>query len=102
MKKENYRVDAFNTGAEALACFKEGIYDIAVLDFKMPNMDGFEVYEKMHLIDPNMRVLFISGDHSHYRENISAHPELNAKHFLNKPTSLNDLIKRIKEILLAA
>jgi len=82
-----------------LANFKVGVYDLAILDYKMPDMDGFELYKRMRLVDRNMRVLFISGDHSHFKENELAHPELKPNHFLNKPTSLKVINERIKEIL---
>jgi DNA-binding response OmpR family regulator len=95
----DFRVDTYNTADEALKNFRVGVYDLAILDFKMPDMNGFDLYEKMHLIDSKMRVLFISGDHAHYQEHIREHPELSPKHFLNKPTGLHALLQRAKELL---
>ncbi|HKU50503.1 MAG TPA: response regulator [Nitrososphaera sp.] len=100
LTRSNFRVTAFNSSSEALVDFKEGSYDLAIMDFKMPTINGFELYEKMHLIDKRMKVLFISGDHAHYREKMLSHPELETSHFMDKPASLDTLVKRIREILL--
>ncbi len=95
----NFQVDTYNTADAALKNFRAGVYDLAILDFKMPDINGFDLYEKMHLIDNKMRVLFISGDHAHYQEHIREHPELSSRHFLNKPTGLRVLIQRTKELM---
>ena len=43
MKQEKYDVDHMADGASALAALESGVYDIAVLDVMMPEMNGFEV-----------------------------------------------------------
>lgn len=65
----------------------------------MSDMDGFELYDRMHKLDPNLKVIFVSGDHNHYQAGKLAHSEIDSKNFLNKPTSLAELLKRIKHIL---
>lgn len=67
----------------------------------MPGADGFKLYEEMHAIDPNIRFLFISGDHSHFNEQKLKHIEISSIHYLDKPTSLRTLVERVKAILAA-
>ena len=43
LKQEKYDVDHMADGASALAALESGVYDIAVLDVMMPEMNGFEV-----------------------------------------------------------
>jgi DNA-binding response OmpR family regulator len=42
LTSNGYEVDAFNDPAEALSNFKSGIYDLLLLNVKMPKMNGFE------------------------------------------------------------
>ena len=47
LKREKYDVDHVADGVSALAALKSDIYDIAVLDVMMPEMNGFEVAHKV-------------------------------------------------------
>jgi CheY-like chemotaxis protein len=42
-----FEVDSFTDPEEALSSFKPNFYYLVILDIKMPNMDGFEIYEKI-------------------------------------------------------
>jgi DNA-binding response OmpR family regulator len=42
-----FQVDAFNDPELALSSFKPGLYDLVLLDFRMPKMYGHELYEEM-------------------------------------------------------
>jgi DNA-binding response OmpR family regulator len=99
LELNHFQVDTYNTSHEAIRNFRAGIYDLAVLDFKMPELDGFTLYEKMYKIDKKIRVLFISGDHNSYEAKKSTHPELGSLHYLSKPTKLTELVDRIRQIL---
>jgi DNA-binding response OmpR family regulator len=52
---EGFEIDSFNDPHTALSNFSAGIYDIALIDFKMPKMDGFDLYRKLKNIDDNDR-----------------------------------------------
>jgi PleD family two-component response regulator len=43
-----FKVDSFIDPESALQYFKSGLYDLAILDIKMPKMDGFELYQKRY------------------------------------------------------
>jgi DNA-binding response OmpR family regulator len=85
----------------ALSRFSAGAYDLALLDIKMPEMDGFELFRKLRKIDDKLKVCFLTAaELSHYRETGSdIMDELGKDHFVAKPVNNIDLIDRLKVIL---
>ena len=51
LESKGYKVDAFNDPDEALANFKMGMYNLLLLDIKMPKMNGFQLYEELEKMD---------------------------------------------------
>ena len=94
-----FNVDAFTDSNMALENFKSRTYDLAIFDFKMKNMDGFRLYESVHKIDNDIKVLFLSGDSNHYAEQMRAFPKLHSSQFLHKPVSMKELIKQVNAVL---
>ena len=68
--------------------------DLIILDLHMPNMNGFELYEKFKNSHPDLPVIFLSGDPS--EESIIKGLNLGADDFIVKPVSLRELVARIK------
>ncbi|HEY6882989.1 MAG TPA: response regulator, partial [Nitrososphaeraceae archaeon] len=56
LEENGYAVDSFDNPILALNDFKAGLYDLALLDIKMPEMDGFKLYEEMRKIDNEFKV----------------------------------------------
>lgn len=53
----------------ALTGFKFGMYDLALLDIKMPKMDGFQLYRKLKKMDNKLKVCFsTAADLAYYKE----------------------------------
>jgi two-component system, OmpR family, response regulator ChvI len=61
LEQGGYNVDVFNDPLVALSNFKPNVYDLLILDIKMPNMTGFELYRKLRQIDPNVKACFITA-----------------------------------------
>jgi two-component system, OmpR family, response regulator ChvI len=55
-----FAVDAFNDPLLALSSFKIGLYRKAILDIKMPKMNGFELGSELKKIDNKIKISFIS------------------------------------------
>jgi DNA-binding response OmpR family regulator len=70
LEDNGFVVDAFDNPLKALSNFKAGLYDLLLLDIKMPEMNGFEAYQQMKEIDKKVKVCFITASEMHYYEEI--------------------------------
>jgi two-component system response regulator ChvI len=95
------QVEAFHNPVLALSRFKAGAYDLALLDIKMPEINGFELYRKIREIDNKLKICFLTAaELGHYRETGSnIMDELGKDYFVAKPVNTIDLIDRIEVIL---
>ena len=91
-----FDVDAFTDPEQALSCFKPDLYDLVLVDIKMPTMDGIVLYERLKIVEPDAKVCFLTAGKM-YREEIreEEHCALNKGLFLQKPISTDDLIREI-------
>jgi two-component system response regulator ChvI len=96
-----FQVDTFYDSVLALSRFKAGAYDLALLDIRMPKMDGFELYRKLREVDNKLKVCFLTAaELGHYRKTDSDVMNELGKHcFIAKPVNNIDLINRLKVIL---
>jgi DNA-binding response OmpR family regulator len=93
-----FDVDAFTDPEQALSFFKPDLYDLVLIDIKMPKMDGFVFYERLKIVEPDIKVCFLTAGEM-YREEIREveHYTLNKDVFLQKPISNDDLIKEVNK-----
>jgi DNA-binding response OmpR family regulator len=91
-----FDVDAFIDPELVLTSFKPGLYDLALIDIRMPKMDGFVLYERLKTVDPGVKVCFLTASEM-YREEIREvqYTPLSKDLFLQKPISNDDLIREI-------
>ena len=67
-------VDTFNKPKEALSSFKSNYYDLIILDIKMPDIDGFQLYNKIKEIDPTVGACFLTASELYHEETkVTAH-----------------------------
>ena len=48
-------------GEEGLRLFKAGPFDVVVTDYRMPRMNGGELIQLIRVLDPNARIILLSG-----------------------------------------
>ena len=98
---EGYICETAENGLEALERVRKGNpYDMILLDFIMPQMNGLEFLAAMREIDPKLPVMMISGNRT--RENTLEALKLGAIGFIKKPFCLNDVLKNLRLVLHAA
>ena len=68
LQYHGFKVDTFNDAQEALSNFKPDYYDLVILDIKMPNMDGFELYDKIKERDDKVKICFLTASELYYEE----------------------------------
>jgi DNA-binding response OmpR family regulator len=99
LEDNNFIVDSFNEPLRALENFKADMYDLAILDIKMPKKDGFEVYKEILKIDNRVKVCFLTAGDINYRSLKETFTTLDENQFIRKPIENIELIKQIYKII---
>ena len=90
LERVGYKVRAFNNPLDALSKFEAGSYDVALLDIRMPSMNGFELYKKLREIDSKIKVCFITAFEMYEEEFKKLFPSYEVRCFIKKPIKLTD------------
>jgi two-component system response regulator ChvI len=101
LENNRFVVDSYNDPTLALSDFRLGLYDLLLLDIRMPKMNGFELYQKMRKIDSNVKICFLTASELFYEEyrRLDAYPTLDKEYFIQKPIRTEELIHQLNEIL---
>jgi CheY-like chemotaxis protein len=93
----NKRIEVYTSNDPVLALseFKSNFYDLLLLDINMPDMNGFELCEKMLAIDIDVKVCFMSSGRINREALRDIYPAISVGCFIRKPVSIDYLIKRI-------
>jgi DNA-binding NtrC family response regulator len=91
-----YHVGTFNDPESAVKKFKPNFYALVIIDIMMPKMSGFELYEHLKKLDPDLKVCFLTASEMYHQEVREVdHCALNEDLFLQKPISNEDLLREI-------
>jgi CheY-like chemotaxis protein len=101
LENNGFVVDSYNDPTLALSNFKPGLYDLLLLDIRMPKMNGFELCQKIKEIDSNVKTCFLTASELFYDEyrRLEAYPRVNKEHFIQKPIRNEELIRKLNGIL---
>jgi two-component system, OmpR family, response regulator ChvI len=99
LEENNFIVDSFNDPLLALENFKANLYDVLILDIKMPKKDGFEVYKEVMKIDNRVKVCFLTAGDVNYRLLKETFPTLDENQFIRKPIENIELIRQVHKII---
>jgi DNA-binding response OmpR family regulator len=61
LRKQGYEVQTYNDPSKAALEFESGTYDLALIDIRMPKMNGFELYREIRKKDTQVKVCFITA-----------------------------------------
>ena len=102
LEDNGFKVDTFNDPLIALQNFTAGAYDLLLLDMLMPKMNGFELYQKIRMMDDKVKICFLTAsgiNHEEFRKRAVsvAGIENDIKNcFFIKPIENEDLVNRVK------
>ena len=95
LEAHGFVVDAFNDPVLALSNFKPGVYGLLLLDVKMPQINGFELYEKIKKIDSEVKACFITAHEVYYESLKEIFPTMDLDCYV-KPIEIEDLVSHVK------
>ncbi len=98
LEQENYFVTCSFSGKEGLTKLKLEKYNLVILDYQMPEMDGYEVLQEIRIIYPSLPVMIITANTE--TDTINKFATSGVSDIVNKPFEFEDLLARIKICLL--
>jgi DNA-binding response OmpR family regulator len=105
LEENGFKVDSFTDPLSALENFKgesAGMYELLILDMKMPGINGFELYRQIKKIDDKVKVCFLTASEMDYRQfRKELFPALDNNCYIQKPIDNETLVKRLNRILSA-
>jgi DNA-binding response OmpR family regulator len=100
LEDNGFDVNTFVDPLEALQDLRTGLYDLVMLDVRIPTMNGLSVYQEIRKIDDIVKICFLTaGDLKDEEFGKQIFPTLKDNQFIQKPVSNEELVKRVKEIL---
>ncbi|MGZ5472236.1 MAG: response regulator transcription factor [Nitrososphaeraceae archaeon] len=104
LENEEFNVESFNDPIIALNSYKSNFYDLVILDIKMPNMDGFELYNKIREKDPKVKICFLTASELFYEEFRKSRfllvEKIGEEYFIQKPIKTDDLVQKINALIM--
>lgn len=99
LEKAGYDVVSFDNGLSAYERLREEPFSMLLTDIVMPEMDGIELARRATRLDPDLKVMFITGFAA-----VALNPDLQAPRdakILSKPFHLRELVREVERLLAA-
>jgi two-component system response regulator ChvI len=96
LEAEGFEVETYNDGQSALEAFNRRLPDMAVLDIKMPRMDGMDLLQRLRQ-KTTMPVIFLTSKDDEIDEVLGL--RMGADDYVKKPFSQRLLVERIRALL---
>jgi two-component system, cell cycle response regulator CpdR len=99
LQNAGYQVISYDNGLSAYQRLREEPFELLLTDIVMPEMDGIELARRAAELDPDIKIMFITGFAA-----VALNPDSSApKHakVLSKPFHLRDLVNEVQKVLAA-
>src|SRR5215813_14669543 len=99
---QGFQVDTFTDPVNALAQFKAGFYHLLILDIKIPEMNGFQLYTEIKKKDNTVKVFFLTAlsemhDYDAFKKEVF--PKEGERYFIGKPIENEEILTRINTVI---
>jgi DNA-binding response OmpR family regulator len=91
---EGFAVDGFTDAVSALLHFESGSYDLVILDYLLPSLNGLELFHKLREKDESLRAVFLTAS-----QELVYVEDLNGNEVIKKPIYPSKLAEKIRNIL---
>mgnify|MGYP006290015571 CR=1 FL=1 len=85
--------DWSTSAEESLARVRDAVYDVAVLDVKMPKISGIDLKARIQAVSPDVKFIFLTG-HGSEQDFIAGRSI--SEYYLIKPVQIDDLVEKLK------
>jgi DNA-binding response OmpR family regulator len=101
LEYNGFNTDTHTDPVLAYRNFRDGQYDLVILDIKMPDVDGFNLYQKIRRTDGKVKIIFLTASEYYYEQfrKENGFDEFDQELFLRKPIETEDLVQAIKKLL---
>jgi DNA-binding response OmpR family regulator len=96
-----YNVDSFTDPTEALMHFANidlNTYNLVIMDIRMPNLNGLQLYYRLEAINPKIKILFVSALDA-AQEMISILPDIGLNDVIRKPVDNDQFLSKVKSAI---
>ena len=99
LRNNGFVVDSYDDPVVALEKLNTDLYNLVMLDIKMPDLNGFALYREIRKIDKKVKICFLTAGEMYYGIYSDIFSSLPANYFIRKPIDNEVLIERINEII---
>jgi DNA-binding response OmpR family regulator len=99
LEQHGFSVDTFNDPQDALARFRPDVYDLMIIDIRMPKINGFDLYRELKKRDSKVRVCFLTAFEIYYEEFSKIFPNIDVRAFVRKPVRIANLVEQINSTI---
>jgi len=99
LDENGFTVDSYQNPVLAVENFKAGLYDLVILDIKMPKLNGFVLYREIKRLDKMVKICFLTAGEMYYGVYSDIFSSIPANYFMRKPIDNEELMKWIYDII---
>ena len=99
LDENGFVVDSYDDPLIALEKFKVDLYTLVILDIRMPELNGFQLYREIRRLDKKVKICFLTAGEMYYGAYSDIFSSLPANCFIRKPIENQELMNRINEII---
>jgi DNA-binding response OmpR family regulator len=101
LDENGFEADSYDEPRLALNNFKANMYDLLLLDIKMPDINGLDLYQEMRKIDDKVKVCFLTASEMFYEKFRKEEPysKFDKELFIAKPIENEELLDHLHKVI---